>query len=127
MRYYELDVTGKIKGSYEVPQPDKTLHLIEDAPNNESQRDGVPGTVWIPDQEIIDARLAIENKETIKAQAIEALLPSWNTVQTYFDNLDIEIAVISNVATAKAAMAKIATTMRKLIRIEYLVLKNKVD
>jgi len=68
MRYYDLDATGKVKGSYAVPQPDKMLHLVEDAPDKESRRDGVPGSAWVPDTDIIDARLA---RETDQAQ-IEA-------------------------------------------------------
>ena len=127
MRYYELDPTGKVKGHYAVLQPDKTLHHLDEAPDDASKRDGVPGTAWVPDQDIVDARLAVQVLASTKNQALEDLLPSWAQVKTYFDNLDIEVEAISNVATAKAAMAKIATTMRKLIRIEYLVLKNKVD
>lgn len=126
MRYYELDTNGKVKGSYAVPQPDLTLYLLEDAPDDKSKRDGVPGTAWIPDQDIIDAQLVVLELASTKTQALDDLLPNWHTIKTYLDNLDIEIAVISN-AAIRAAMAKIATTMRKLIRIEYLVLKNKID
>ena len=73
MRYYDLDTNGKVKGSYAVPQPGKTLHLLEDAPDEESQRDGVPGTVWMPDQDKVDKRLAQEAKQ-VKKEAAKASL-----------------------------------------------------
>lgn len=69
MRYYDLDTNGKVKGSYAVPQPDLTLVPLEGAPGNESM---YVGGEWIPDQDIIDARLAID----AKAQEIIDNLPA---------------------------------------------------
>ena len=63
MRYYELDPTGKVKGSYAVPQPDKTLHALADAPDDKSKRDGVPGLNWIPDPELVAAAQKIEDNK----------------------------------------------------------------
>ena len=82
MRYYDLDINGKVKGSYANPQPGKTLHLLEDAPDNESKRDGVTGSVWVSDTDIIDARLAEEARIAAKAQDINTNLPDWITVET---------------------------------------------
>ena len=66
MRYYGLDINGKIKGSYAVQQPNMVLHLLEDAPDEESKRNGVPGSAWVPDQDKIDARLAQEEQMEIE-------------------------------------------------------------
>jgi len=113
MRYYDLDATGEVKGSYAVPQPDKTLHQLEDAPGNESKRDGVPGSAWIPDTDIIDARLAEEARIDAKEQDIIDNLPSWAVVSTVVDN-------ISNLSDAKAFL-------KKLARVVYWLAKNKAD
>lgn len=87
----------------------------------------VDDVLTLKTQDELDAQLAAQELASTKTQAIEDLLPNWHTIKTYLDNLDIEIAVISNVATARAAMEKISTTIRKLIRIDYLMIKNKVD
>jgi hypothetical protein len=113
MRYYELDTNGKVKGSYAVPQPDKEFHLLEDAPDNESKRDGVPGTAWIPDQDIIDARLAEEARIVAKHQAFIDNLPSWTAVDTAINN-------ITSLADAKAFI-------KKLARVVYWDIKGTVD
>jgi hypothetical protein len=78
MRYYDLDTNGKVKGSYAVPQPEKTLVLLEDAPGDESKWDG---SKWIPDQDKINVRLEKEEEVEIdklvqaelKEQAIASL------------------------------------------------------
>ena len=101
MRYYDLDTNGKVKGSYAVPQPEKTLHLLEDAPNEESQRDGVPGNVWVADAGKVNARLAEEARIAAKKQAIIDNLPSWAQV-------DQAVTNISNLADAKAFIRKLA-------------------
>ncbi len=77
MRYYDLDINGKVKGSYAIPQPGKVLHLLEDAPNEESKRNTpIPGITWVPDQEKINASLA---KEATAAAAIAAKATLKNT------------------------------------------------
>jgi len=107
MRYYDLDINGKVKGSYAVPQPGKELILLEDAPADESKRDGVPGTAWIPDQDIIDARLAID----AKAQEIIDNLPAWQRVSDAIDS-----------ATTIAAMKII---LKKIARVVYIHLREE--
>jgi len=113
MRYYNLSETGKVRGSYAIPQPDKVLHLLEDAPDNESKRDGVPGESWIPDQELIDARLAGESFTATKEQILADNLPSWAAVETAVNN-------ISNLAEAKSYLLKLS-------RVVYLDVKNSAD
>jgi hypothetical protein len=66
MRYYELDENGKIKGTYAVPQLDKTLHLLEDPPGENYYRDGVPGYNWLPDLDAIKAKQVIELKTNMR-------------------------------------------------------------
>jgi len=63
MRYYDLDTNGKVKGSYAVPQPEKILVLLEDAPNDESKYDG---SKWIPDTDKVNARLAKEEELAVE-------------------------------------------------------------
>jgi hypothetical protein len=111
MRYYDLDVSGKVKGSYAVPQLGKELHLLEDAPNDESKRDGMPGDNWIPDPDIVNARLAEEARVAAKAQALIDNLPSWAAV-------DQAITNISSLADAKAFI-------RKLSRVVYWLAKER--
>jgi len=112
-RYYDLDTNGKVKGSYAVLQPGKMLHLLEDAPDKESQRDGMPGDNWIPDQDKINARLAEEARKAAKIQAFIDNLPSWDQVETAVDN-------IANLADAKAFI-------KKLARVVYWLTKDKAD
>jgi hypothetical protein len=113
MRYYDLGINGKVKGSYAVPQPNMVLHLLEDAPDNESKRDGVPGTAWIPDQDVIDARLAEEARIVAKQQALIDNLPSWQQVSDAIDS-----------ATTIAALKVI---VKKIARVVYWLAKNKED
>jgi hypothetical protein len=58
MRYYDLDISGKVKGSYAVQQPDKELVLLEDAPDDASKWDGK----WVPDPDILATKAAVEAK-----------------------------------------------------------------
>lgn len=67
MRYYDLDESGKVEGSYAVLQPDKELTLLEDAPNDESMWDG---SQWVPDPDIVNARLATDALIAAKTEAI---------------------------------------------------------
>lgn len=113
MRYYDLDTAGKVKGSYAVPQPDKTLHLLEDAPNEESQRDGVPGSNWIPNTDKVNARLAEASRIAVKAQAIIDNLPSWAQVDQAVTNI--------------AILADAKEFIRKLARVVYWLAKDKAD
>ena len=113
MRYYDLDTNGKVKGSYAVPQSGKVLHLLEDAPDDESKRDGVPGSAWVPDQEKIDARLAEEARKAAKAQVFIDNLPSWAQVEAAVDN-------IGSLADAKAFIKKLARSV-------YWLAKDKAD
>ena len=79
MRYYDLDINGKVKGSYAVPQPGMALHLLDDAPNDESMWDG---SKWIPDPDIINARLAEESRIAAKTQVMVDNLPSRAGIKT---------------------------------------------
>jgi len=109
MRYYDLDTNGKVKGSYAVPQPEKELHLLEDAPDNESKRDGVPGDNWIPDTDIIDARLAEEERITAKVRAIADNLPSRKQIKTAINAAfpdTKQSAIITKLATVLYWLAK---------------------
>ena len=72
MRYYELDIDGRVKGSYAVPQPGKILHLLEDAPDDLSMRNGVLGKKWVPDTDAI----AVKDAETAKVKLGELDLAS---------------------------------------------------
>jgi hypothetical protein len=77
-------------------------------------------------QEEFLVKQAEELKVATKNQAILDLLPSWDAVKTAFDNLDTEINNVANVPTAKAAMAKMATIMRKHLRIYYIDIKDSL-
>lgn len=78
MRYYDLDINGKVKGSYAVPQPGKELTLLKIAPDNESMWDGEK---WVPDQDLLATKQSIKDAEDaeiliqakIRGMAIEAL------------------------------------------------------
>ena len=59
--------------------------MLNEAPDNESKRDGVPGDNWIPDQDIIDARLAEEARINAKVQAIAENLPSRLQIKTFIN------------------------------------------
>jgi len=109
MRYYDLDINGKVKGSYAVPQPDKVLHLLEDAPD-ESKRDGVPGTAWVPDTDKIDARLAEEARIAAKAKAITDNLPSWAAIEAAINAAD--------------TIPKLRAIVLKIARVLYWDVKN---
>jgi hypothetical protein len=126
MRYYDLDLNGRIKGHYSIRQPGTVLYQLDEPTVPFPMRDGVPGDNWITDLIAQAAAQAVDDKETAKAQAIADLLPSWSTIQTYFDDLDIEINAVSNVATAKAVLAKISIVMRKHLRIYYIDVKDSI-
>jgi len=68
-RYYEL-LNGKVKGSYTVPQPDKELELLDEAPDNESMWDGEK---WVADAEKVAARQAEAAKVLAVAEAKTAI------------------------------------------------------
>jgi len=70
MRYYDLDINGKVKGSYAVPQPKKTLVLLEEAPNEESKWDG---SAWVPDQDVIDVKASAAAKATLNALDLKSI------------------------------------------------------
>ena len=77
MRYYHLYSDGKLKGNYGAPQvglvlPECTECLLEDAPDELSMRDGVPGENWIPDTDAI----AVIDAETAKVKLGELDLAS---------------------------------------------------
>ena len=110
MRYYDLNIDGKVKGSYAVPQPGKILHLLEDAPDDLSMRDGVPGNSWVPDTAAIAVIDAEAVRKVAKAQALIDNLPSWAQVDNEIDN-------ISSLAEAKAFI-------RKLTRVVYWIAKG---
>lgn len=82
MRYYDLDLNGKVKGHYAVPQPEKVLHLLPIAPDDMSMRDGVPGENWIPDQDAIN--LTIKEEALAKLQEID--LKSIRSLREYVSN-----------------------------------------
>ncbi len=111
MRFYDLDINGKIKGSYAVPQPGRTLYPIKDAPDHESKRDGVPGTAWVPDMDIVNARLVEAARIAAKKQSLADNLPSWATV-------DAAVTSIANLADAKAFI-------RKLTRVVYWLARDR--
>ena len=113
MRYYDLDTNGKVKGSYAVPQPEKTLHLLEDAPDNESKRDGVPGSNWIPDPDIVNARLAEEARIAAKAQAIIDNLPS--------------LAAVNTAINAAFSDPEQRTFLKKFVLVVYQHITDKLD
>ena len=70
MRYYDLDINGKVRGSYAVPQPTMELTLLEDAPDDESMWDGKK---WVPDPDIVAARQAEAAKVLAVAEAKTAI------------------------------------------------------
>jgi hypothetical protein len=97
MRYYDLDANGKVKGSYAVPQPDMTLHLIEDAPDSESKWDGA----WIPDLPVILEKKAGE-VNAVREKKIAAGIPyefpdGKGTIQTrdLTDARNIQTSIVS--------------------------------
>ncbi len=98
MRYYDLDINGKVKGSYATPQPGKVLHLLDDAPNGESKRNTpIPGAAWVPDQEKIDTRLAKEAKIaasiTAKATLKNTQVGNLNTIGQVCDAIKLILDV----------------------------------
>lgn len=68
-RYYDL-LNGKVKASYSVPQPDKELELLDEAPDNESMWDGEK---WVADAEKVAARQAEAAKVLAVAEAKTAI------------------------------------------------------
>jgi len=110
MRYYDLDINGKVRGSYAVPQPNKELVLLKAAPDDESKWDG---SKWIPDPDIIAAREAEESRIAAKAQAFIDNLPSWSEIS----------AAIDGVST----IAGLKVVVKKLARVVYWLAKDKAD
>ena len=115
MRYYDLDTNGKVKGSYAVPQPGMILHLIEDAPDNESKRDGVPGSAWAPDTDAIraalKARLKRELEQTASRDAalFRMILAMWDIGVTkgLWVNTELPVAIRTMVAEWKQKLQEI--------------------
>jgi len=110
MRYYDLDINGKVRGSYAVPQPNKELVLLKAAPDGESKWDG---SAWVPDQEKIDARVAEENRIQAKAQAVIDNLPS--------------LAEIEAAIEAASSIAALKVIIKKMARVLYWIAKDKAD
>ncbi len=77
MRYYDL-IDGKVLGSYAVPQPNKELTLLQDAPNDESMWNG---KAWVADPDRVAARLA----EEAKVLAVQDAKASISTIETAVD------------------------------------------
>ena len=77
-------------------------------PDNESKWDG---SAWVPDQDIIDARLTEEARIAAKAKAITDNLPSW--------------AIIEAAINAADTIPKLRAIMLKLARVLYWDVKNK--
>lgn len=69
-RFYQLNETGKVLGSYAVPQPDMELTLLEEAPNEESKWDGEK---WVADAEKVAAKQAEAAKVLAVAEAKAAI------------------------------------------------------
>jgi len=77
-RYYELNETGTVLGSYAVPQPDMELTLLEEAPNEESKWDGEK---WVADAEKMTAKQA----EAAKVLAVEEAKAAISTMDAAVD------------------------------------------
>jgi len=77
-RYYQLNETGKVLGSYAVPQPDMELTSLEDAPNDESMWDG---KAWVADPDKVSAKAA----EEAKVLAVQDAKASISTIETAVD------------------------------------------
>jgi hypothetical protein len=110
MRYYDLDINGKVKGSYAVLQPGKNLVLLEDAPDDESRYDG---STWVADTDKVNARLAEEARIAAKAQALIGNLPSW--------------AAVSNAIDAADTLPKLRAIVKKLARVLYWQVHDKEE
>ena len=125
MRYYDLDKNGKVKGSYAVPQPDKDLHLLEDAPSDDYKRDGVPGSNWIPDTDkIVPAKLAEVNavREAKIAQGIPYQFPdSAGTIQTrdLTDARNIQINIVTALILQGAGETKPVMVFRDMEDVQH--------
>lgn len=98
MRYYDLAADGKVIGSYAVDQPGKTLSLLPPAPNEESKWDG---KAWVPDQEKVDARLAIEAKAKAKEASKKKIATIEETVTKAADFSTLRAAVLELVKQIK--------------------------
>ena len=117
MRYYDLDI-GTVRGSYALPQPGMELVLLEEAPDDESMWDG---TVWVPDQEKIDARLAEEAADQVSAAAKTAIasMPGWASwsaaeATAYIDK---NVTTLATAKTVMKAMAQAIIYLRDHSRI----------
>lgn len=110
MRYYDLDLSGKVKGHYAVPQPEVTTVLLPIAPDDESMWDG---DKWVPDPDIVNARLAEEARIAAKVQAIIDNLPSW--------------AQVDQAITDATTIAALKVIVRKMARVLYIIATNKTD
>lgn len=69
-RFYKLNGTGQVLGSFAVPQPNMELLLLEEAPDDESMWDG---KAWVPDPDIVAAKAAVEAKALEITAAKEAI------------------------------------------------------
>jgi hypothetical protein len=109
-RFYDLENTGRVKGSYANPQPDKNLYPLDDAPNEQSKRNGVPGSLWVPDEVMVNAQTSQVALTTAKNQSIADNLPSWQNVSDAID--------------AANTLAKLQAIVKKLARVTYWLAKN---
>ena len=91
MRYYELDVNGRVQGNYALPQPNKILHLIEEPPPEISFpiRDGVPGTKWIEDIVATSQQADEANRKARKRQDFIDNFPDWSTVKAEIEAIEL--------------------------------------
>jgi hypothetical protein len=69
-RFYKLNETGKVLGSFAVPQPDMELTLLEEAPNEESMWDSEK---WVADPDKVAAKQAEAAKVLAVAEAKTAI------------------------------------------------------
>jgi hypothetical protein len=121
MRYYNLHTDGTVKGHYAVPQPELTLHLLDEPPGVAYKRDGVPGSNWIVDQAVADA-IAAEDA-AVQAQAAAKTdmgnLPGWAswTADDAVDWINTKVTDLASAKTAMKAMAKAIIYLRDHARI----------
>ena len=117
MRYYDLDI-GTVRGSYALPQPGMELVLLEEAPDDESMWDG---TVWVPDQEKIDARLAEKAAASAASATKTAMssMPGWATwtAEEAVAYIDKNVTDLASAKTVQKAMAKVIIYLRDHSRI----------
>lgn len=100
MRYFDLDENGRIKGSYSIPQTNKTLYLLSEPPDLNYYRDGVPGENWVLDQDKVAIEQATQAKNTLRillAQVIGDYGDNiTDTVRTIVLNRNIENGTITD-------------------------------